>query len=676
MADIEQREDPQDDIIRARERTEETSGEEVRHPHFEDGFTLKTVIGALFIALIMLPGGLYLGLVAGQGIGDAAEWVTIVLFAEVARRSFQPLKRQEIYMLYYIAASLSGAVLIGRGIAGGPFGQLIWRAYFVGSPPATPFTGQIPQWAVPPAGSEAIAQRSFFNADWRLPILLLVIGEILGRVSWMSMGYALFRVTSDVEQLPFPMAPIAASGATALAEAGSKEESWRWQIFSTGAVIGMVFGFFYLAVPIFTGTVFGTPLTLLPIPFLDLTSSTESFAPTAIAGISLSLGTVLVGFVLPYEIVLGTVISSALAMLVLNPFLQNAGMFPNWIAGSTAIRTHLAVSMDFWMSVGIGLNLSIAVIGIAMVVKTLRENRQERIGRRTRRDFSILPKGRGDINIFWALGAWLASMISYIVMCHLLVPDFPLWILAFFGLVWSPMNSYVSARMIGLTGRGVGFPMLKEAVIVSTGYQRVNIWYAPVPLQDQGWAAQRFREIELTGTKFSSVLKAEAMMLPLILVASFVFWAFFWHTNPIPSAQFPFAQKLWPIFAQQDAIWQQINLPESEASNIIRSALKPPVIVGGAFAGFALYWIFSLARLSPLIYYGFVGGVGAMPPDTIPMFLGAWLGRRFFRRRFGEQTWSSYAPVLLAGFACGTGLIAMVSVALALIAKSVSYLPF
>jgi hypothetical protein len=74
---------------------------------FEEGFTLKTLIGAIFIALFMLPGGMYLGLVAGQGIGDAAEWVTIVLFAEVARRSYAPLKKQELYILFYIAASLT-----------------------------------------------------------------------------------------------------------------------------------------------------------------------------------------------------------------------------------------------------------------------------------------------------------------------------------------------------------------------------------------------------------------------------------------------------------------------------------------------------------------------------------------------------------------------------------------
>ena len=56
----------------------------------EEGFTLKTVLGAIFIALFMLPGGLCLGLVAGQEVSDAAEWVTIAFLAEVARAPTSP----------------------------------------------------------------------------------------------------------------------------------------------------------------------------------------------------------------------------------------------------------------------------------------------------------------------------------------------------------------------------------------------------------------------------------------------------------------------------------------------------------------------------------------------------------------------------------------------------------
>src|SRR6185369_7656556 len=140
-----------------------------------------------------------------------------------------------------------------------------------------------------------------------------------------------------------------------------------------------------------------------------------------------------------------------------------------------------------------------------------------------------------------------------------LVPAFPLWLLVFFGLFWSPLNSYISARMIGLTGRGVAFPYLQEASVVATGYQRVDVWYAPLPVADYGWAAQRFREVELTGTKFTSILKAEALMFPLVIVASFLFWSFFWNSTSVPSAQFPYAQKFWPIQSASQAVMMQIN---------------------------------------------------------------------------------------------------------------------
>ena len=72
---------------------------------YEEGFTRNTVIGVLFIALIMTPGQMYLSLFAGLTLNDAAQWVTVILFLEVAKRSFTSLKRQEIYLLTYDAAA-------------------------------------------------------------------------------------------------------------------------------------------------------------------------------------------------------------------------------------------------------------------------------------------------------------------------------------------------------------------------------------------------------------------------------------------------------------------------------------------------------------------------------------------------------------------------------------------
>ena len=97
--------------------------------------------------------------------------------------------------------------------------------------------------------------------------------------------------------------------------------------------------------------------------------------------------------------------------------------------------------------------------------------------------------------------------------------------------------------------------------------------------------------------------------------------------------------------------------------------------IGAAFAG-ALYGATLLFKWPLLFFYGFLGGIGNLPHNTIPTMIGALLGRYYFAKRFGLERWQLYTPVLLAGFACGTGLIGMAAIALALIAKTVNYLPF
>jgi hypothetical protein len=194
-------------------------------------------------------------------------------------------------------------------------------------------------------------------------------------------------------------------------------------------------------------------------------------------------------------------------------------------------------------------------------------------------------------------------------------------------------------------------------------------------LNDYGGLAQKFREVELTGTKFTSVIKVEALMLVLILPASFIFWAFFWHTSQIPSAQHPYAQHFWPISATMQAMFNTIN-KQSGGITWVKEAIDFKRILGGVIVGLSLYGVFGLFKVPVLVFYGFIGGSGAFPHDVIPTFIGAVLGRRYFAKRFGLDNWRMYTPVLLAGFSCGTGLVAMASIALALIAKSVNYLPF
>ncbi len=672
------------DIEAAREQVDEASDEttgytDVNEGGFQDGFTIKSILGALFVALIMMPGAIYLGLVAGQGLGSAAQWVTIVLFSEVARRSFLPLSRQEIYVLYYIAGGLAYVALGDRGISGGPMGNLIWNQYFVQSPQAASIAREIPWFATPQPESAGIIQRNFFSRDWWSPhggaLGVLIFTQILERVSWIPAGYILFRATSDIERLPFPLASVAASGATALAEASSKEESWRWRVFSTGTIIGLIFGAFYIAIPVFTGTVFGTAITLIPIPFADFMKSTEQILPAAPVGISGDLGKVIIGFVLPFSMVIGTTVSSIVCQIIGNPILYRLGMLPKWHPGMESINTRIATNFDFWMSAGIGIQIAIAILGLYMVVKATvdatRGNNKDGRGA-----WNVVPKGRGDTpaTIKWAFMVWFGATLAYIATTHFLIPTFPLWLLVIYGLVWTPLNSFIAARMFGLTSQGVNFPFLKELTIMKSNYQNVDVWFAPLPLHDYGHLSQQFREVELTKTKFTSIIKAELLMFPLILLGGLLYWQFIWHTSPVPSAQYPFAQKMWPIAATNQAIFNQINKPDG--ASFVLSAFKPRIIVGGGVAAMGLYALMYFMKLPVLAFYGAAGGANALPADTIPMCFGACLSRFYFEKRFGTRKWRDYAPVLLAGFACGTGLVSMGAIALALISKAVQPLPF
>src|SRR5881409_1062138 len=90
--------------------------------HWEDGFDIKAMIGAVFVGLIMTPASMYMNLVVGTDIGPAAQWVTIILFIEVARRSFTTLKRPEIYVLYYMAGA---SLVTGSG--------LLWNQFIIQS---------------------------------------------------------------------------------------------------------------------------------------------------------------------------------------------------------------------------------------------------------------------------------------------------------------------------------------------------------------------------------------------------------------------------------------------------------------------------------------------------------------------------------------------------------------
>jgi len=663
---------------------------------FVDGFSRRTVLGALFVAVVMMPGAIYLGLVAGQTLGPAAEWVTIILFAELAKRSFSRLKRQEIYVLFYVATSIAAVALAHLALAGGPFAGAIWNQYLLQSPQTNAIAGQIPDWVVPPVSSPGIQERDLAHPDWwwsgsrgfLAPLTLIFFGYVLGKMAWFGLGYLLFRATSDIERLPFPLAPVAAEGATALAESTERDEkgelrgrlSWRWRVFSVGASIGVLFGALYVLLPIVTGLFMAKPIMLFPIPFVDFTSNVEGVLPASLISISFDAGALVVGMILPFSLVVGVCVGILLTSVIGNPILQHFGAFQHWTPGNGLLVNQLVLSYDFWLSVSIGLAAAVAVIGVAGMIRTFRQRRMNRdnpllqqLGRPGDPPYRTASKERGDFPAWLAAALFIVGIAGFTWVCHVLVPDFPVWIILIFGFLWTPLHSYISARLVGLTGSGLGTPYLKETVFVASGYKGVDIWFAPIPLMDCGWAAQSFRVMELTRTKFISIIKAELLSFLIVFASSFLFWWFFWHLNEIPSDSFPYAARIWPVAARQAYI---IFTANSGQHSLLMQALKPALIGGSFCVGLLLYGGLSLAGLPVVFFYGLVGGAGAPLHGGVALLIGALLGRYYFQRKFGAERWSRYIPVVAAGLSCGLGLAGMAAVALSLIAQCTRDKPF
>lgn len=633
---------------------------------FDEGFDWKTIVGAIFIGFLMMPGSMYLQLVIGQGIGPAARWVTIILFAEVAKRAHSDLKQQEIFLLYYMA----GAALAS------PFSGLLWNQYLVQSDAARMLgvAEFIPSWVAPGADSQSMIERSFFHRDWLIPILLLVGSQIIQRIDHFGLGYALYRVTSDVEKLPFPMAPVAALGTMALAEsADEKKAGWKWRVFSIGGVIGVAFGFIYVVLPIISGLIFTEQIRLIPIPWIELTGYTEDILPAVATGLQLDLGLLFVGMVLPFWAVIGGFIGLIITM-ILNPILYSAGILTRWHPGMATVDTVFANNFDFYMSFGIGLGLAIGVIGIWSVVRSFKGSDENR---GTLHDLFNPPAGRGDFNFWIAIAIYFFSTLAYVGLCVWLVPSFPWIFFLAYGFIYTPIISYITARMEGIAGQFVSLPLVREASFIAGarffGYQGIEIWYAPIPIHNYGEATVQFRQIELTGTSLRGIIKAEILVFPIVMIASLMFSQFIWRLAPIPSANYPFAQELWHLQALNTLLMQTSTL---EGNSMFYQALNGTTVFSGLGFGLLMYFVLSIFGLPVLLIYGVVRGLGQSTPHGLILELaGALVGRYFFFKKYGPM-WRQYAPVLLAGFSCGMGLSGMFAMGFALILKSLGHMAY
>jgi hypothetical protein len=640
---------------------------------FEDGFNWTSLIGAIFIAMLMVPGSIYMGLLAGVGnIASASQWVTVILFIEVAKRAHKNLKNAEIFVLFFMAGAAMGL----------PFNGLIWNQFFARSDAAIAngIAEQLPTWFAPRPESASYALRTFFHADWLPVIGLTIFGTFFGQLSYMILGYGLFRLTSDIERLPFPMAPVGAQGIIALAEDADEkniqnaEDRWRWRVFAIGGAIGLSFGALYLLLPTLTGALTGETIQIFPIPFSDFTQQTGKYLPAVATGFAWDLGLFILGMVLPFFAMVGAFVG-LIVTFVVNPLLYNFGILQNWSFGDDTVTTIYINNIDFYFSFNMGIAFAIAAAGFWQVYRSISKRKKQAEKENRKHIKPVVPEGRGDIRVWLVILVYLFVTITYIVVSGWLID----WhrgvmlVLFFLGFVYTPFISYVTARLEGMVGQAVEIPYIREAAMILSGYTGVKCWFLPIPMANYGSMTVFYKQCELTGTKFTSIWKTQIVLFPIILVSSIFFMNFIWGLNEIPSAVYPFAEKMWELQANNTCIMFSSTLGEY---SIFEEALYLPYILVGLIFGVILFGGMSWLGAPIMLTYGVVRGLGQTEPHwVLPQFIGALVGRYYFQKRLGLK-WRQYIPVVSAGFACGMGLITTVGVGITFLSKAAIPLPF
>ncbi len=356
--------------------------------------------------------------------------------------------------------------------------------------------------------------------------------------------------------------------------------------------------------------------------------------------------------------------------MMLNPILYHFHVLHQWLPGDDTNTTQFKNGIDFYTSFGIGISLAIAVIGFRSLLK-LRRTPAEKLA--AAKGPPSIPPGRGDIPNGWVLACYLISTVIYILVCGYLVD----WhrgvmvILIFFGFVYTPIISFVTARLIGMNGTSVDIPYISQLAFILSGFKGIDIWFIPLPMSNYGGQTMMYRTAELTGTRFPSMWKADILLFPIVIVASLCFASFIWSIAEIPSSVYPFANKMWELNAKNAVVVYS----STRSTRSSRKALSVVKIIVGFVVGTVLFSVLGFFKLPIMFMYGVIGGFGSTMHGFILTFTGGLFGRYYMQKKLGLK-WMEYAPVVCSGYFCGAGMAMMFAIGLVFLKKSKTTLAY
>ncbi len=643
-----------------------TSMEEIK---FESGLTMRSVMAIIFASLAILPVSTYVWLVSGAVLASAAVYITVILFSELSIMMGAPLRKQEVFIIY-IMASIAGGSFV--------FLTMVYRQYYANSfitwsfiDPFSkkPIPELIPSWWAPPYYTQAAKIRSLLQPAWIIPITLSTLQfGVLSIIQEIALTMICSVLYIEAEKLPFPMAHVNAELITTLTE--RREE--RIHIFTIVTLATMAYVVIRDGIPIITSGMFNVAMQIIPIPWLDLTTGymgIEKIMPGACFGISTNILDFAVGFVLPISILMSMLIGSLLTWTFGNWLALTAwsGYFPEWVnewkSGMSLSLIWQRSLMRVWIYPQLGF-----ILGLSFFLMASRYRYVISAFKMLMRLKGVTERGYFPISILLLM--YLGASGLSILLFHMFVPDFPIWLAALASIGITFINGLVGTRMLGEAAALLQFQYYWQGIVILSNYPKIDAFFFQ-PLiggtLTPSWV-QAVKIAHLTETRPMDFFKAFIIAFVAYSVFSLVYASFFWSMAPIPSSVYPWTLIQWPVRAVTDSMWYT------------RQIVARPEVIGYSFLSVVALGLLgqALARFTPISFnvVGFVTGTAIVPPSTVSMLIGGLIGNYVIKRYMGEKAWNEYRAVIVAGVAAGMGIIIGVLSAMVIMTRATWIKPY
>jgi hypothetical protein len=630
---------------------------------YNKALTWRSFLALVFACTVLQPAIMYQYLITGGGL-PFSSWLVILLWVELGRLLGNPLRKEEVFIINaFELTAINWAWL---------FIYPLKNLYYTLSPITEQFgfATLIPSWWSPvgESANHLIDIRTFLHPAWTIPILVMIGAAALTLIANISIGYLCYQLYVVTEKLAFPTQSASALTIVIVAEGKPVE---RVRVLMMSALLGASYAFLSLMLPSLAPL-----LRFLPRGTLDLTYLLDSPLPGSSFGIDLTLFTIVTGFIIDIRYLAAQFASSIAVYVIGNHFLikkeyGGLGIWEEWKPGMALSVIYSRSGLYFWISMAIGLGLAITFIPLALNPSILI------------RAFKKLGRlGEGPaFSTTSLLGLFFGSTLASVALTHILVPDFPVWILILFSVGWSFFASFLSASATGYSG-GFSIPRLTESVIYFSGYRGIDIWYAnfitwggsvpttvglPLIATGGGSISGQFKMADMVGCRIREFIFALVLVTILGWIMSFLFSSLFWWAAPIPSSAYPYTVTGWIV-----EVMERNRMVNWLWTGIL---FKTDVILEGFGVGAILSFISHFLHL-PFLPVAVAGGILVSIDAVTAQFIGGLISQFLIAPRIGKERWRMCAPLVWTGIFIGDAAVGTLTSAISLVSKAQWIIPY